>query len=48
MACDLYFGNILIFTCAHFGLSLGVSDPQQIACYKFWDVVNTIVMLPNF
>ena len=32
--CDLYFYNILIFTCTHVGLSLGVSGPRQIACYK--------------
>lgn len=34
MACDLYFSNILIFTCMIFGMSLGVSDPRQIACYN--------------
>ena len=48
VACDLYFCNILIFTCMCFDLSLGVSDPQQIACHKFWDVVNIVVMLSNF
>ena len=48
MACDLYFCNILIFTCTRFGPSLRVSDPWQIACYKFWDVVNIVIMLLDF
>jgi len=48
VACDFYFYNILIFICTGFGLSLGVSDPHQIACYEFWNVVNILVMLPNF
>ena len=35
-----------IGTCC--GLGLGVSDHRQIACYKFWDVVNIVVILSNF
>jgi len=48
VTCDLYFYNILIFTNMHFGLSPGVFSPWKIACYKFWDVVNIVVMLFNF
>ena len=35
MVCDLYFYNILIFSCMCFCLSPGVSDPRQIVCYNF-------------
>ena len=51
VSCKFIFWYISVY--CHFigrrcGLGLGESDPRQITCYKFWDVVNIIVMLSNF
>ena len=30
------------------GLGPGVSNPRRVGCYKFWDVVNIVIMQLNF